>query len=230
MGVPRQWVTRALARRHNGVVSGARVLVVEDDDFTRTTLAGALAHAGYEIVGAVGDAGNAVGRVTALLPDCAVLDLDLGPGPTGIDIAHGMRRALPALGIVILTSFSDPRLLSTSLKDLPLGASYVVKQSLTDLGILVAAIDGAIALAGTAAMPDEASGLTDAQVDTLRLLAAGLSNAEIARARFVTEKSVEQAIARAAKRLGVVATTSVNQRVSLARAYFRLIGALHAAR
>ena len=79
-------------------------------------------------------------------------------------------------------------------------------------------------------MPDEASGLTDAQVDTLRLLAAGLSNAEIARARFVTEKSVEQAIARAAKRLGVVATTSVNQRVSLARAYFRLIGALHATR
>ena len=203
----------------------ARLLVVEDDDFTRTTLAGALAHAGFDVVAAVGDAANAVGRATALLPDCAVLDLDLGPGPTGIDVAHGMRRALPSLGIVMLTSFSDPRLLSTSLKDLPLGASYVVKQSLTDLGILVAAVEGAIALSGSAAMPDEASGLTDAQVETLRLLAAGLSNAEIARVRVVTEKSVEQAIARCAKRLEITAAPGTNQRVALARAYFRLTGA-----
>lgn len=203
----------------------ARLLVVEDDDFTRTTLAGALAHAGFDVVAAVGDAANAVGRATALLPDCAVLDLDLGPGPTGIDVAHGMRRALPSLGIVMLTSFSDPRLLSTSLKDLPRGASYVVKQSLTDLGILVAAVEGAIALSGSAAMPDEASGLTDAQVETLRLLAAGLSNAEIARVRVVTEKSVEQAVARCAKRLEITAAPGTNQRVALARAYFRLTGA-----
>ena len=72
--------------------------------------------------------------------------------------------------------------------------------------------------------------MTQAQVETLRLLSCGLSNAEIARVRVVTEKSVEQAIARTAKRLGVSASPSVNQRVALAREYFQLTGAMRGAR
>lgn len=195
----------------------------------RTTLAGALAHEGCSVVAAVPDAAGAVGRATALLPDCAILDLDLGVGPTGIDLAHGLRRALPEIGIVLLTSFTDPRLLASSLNDLPRGATYVVKQSLSDMAILVEAIEAAIAMAGVGIAESEASGLTDAQVETLRLLACGLSNAEIARIRVVTEKSVEQAIARAAKRLGIDANAG-NQRVLLAREYFRLTGATRHAR
>lgn len=213
----------------NAGVQAARILLVDDDDFTRTTLAGALANEGLDVVGAVRDASDAIGRATVLLPDCAILDLDLGVGPTGIDLAHGLRRALPDIGIVLLTSFTDPRLLASSLNDLPLGATYVVKQSLSDMAVLVEAIEGAIAMAGVGVGAVETSALTDAQIETLRLLACGLSNADIAQIRVVTEKSVEQAIARAAKRLGIDANSG-NQRVLLAREYFRMTGATRHAR
>lgn len=207
-----------------------RVLVVEDDDFTRTMLAGALAHSGMTVVAAVPGARAAMDALLGSDVDCAVLDLDLGPGPTGIDLAHGLRQRLPHVGVVILTSFSDPRLLSGSLKDLPDGSAFVVKQALADMALLVEAIDAAVALRGTGVPASPAHDLTDAQIETLRLLAGGLTNAEIARVRVVTEKSVEQAIARTAKRLDIDATPnanqpSLNQRVALARAYYRLTGA-----
>jgi two-component system, NarL family, nitrate/nitrite response regulator NarL len=203
-----------------------RVLLVEDDDFTRVTVGAALQHLGVDSVHVAGSALEAMDVARAKQLDCAVLDLDLGPGPTGIDLAFGMRRLNPTLGIVILTSFSDPRLLTSSVKQPPPGSTYVVKQSLTDIRFLGEAVHGAVVMAG---QQDRVSGrvdLTDAQVETLRLLAYGLSNSEIARVRVVTEKSVEQAIARAAKRLGIDAQSGVNQRVALAREYFRMTGAM----
>jgi DNA-binding NarL/FixJ family response regulator len=155
--------------------------------------------------------------------DAAVLDLDLGPGPTGIDVAFALRRVQPTIGIVILTSFSDPRLLTSSLPQAPETSAYVVKQSLTDIGLLSAAVHGSI----TQDLPAErtpAITLSTAQIESLRLLSYGLSNAEIARVRVVTEKSVEQSISRAAKKLGIRAEGATNQRVALAREYFRLTG------
>lgn len=215
--------------RHNQhVESGVRCLVVDDDAFARSTVSGALAGQGIAVV-AVADG---IGGALAVDPDsyeCAVLDLDLGPGPNGIDLAFALRRRRPELGLVILTSFSDPRLIGASVKDPPEGAAYVVKQSLTDIGILVTAVR-AVTIEGETLASTPRVPLTDAQVETLRLLAYGLSNAEIARVRVVTEKSVEQAVKRAATALGVDASASVNQRVALARAYFELTGATRHAR
>lgn len=207
-----------------------RVLVVDDDDFTRTTLTSALGAHGLDVIAAEGSVESAMAVARSKEFDVAVLDLDLGPGPTGIDLAHGSRRLRPEVGIVMLTSFSDPRLLSSSLADLPIGSSYVVKQSLQSMDLLIAAIEAAAVGEGIGTPDLSVTGLTDAQVETLRLLACGLSNAEIARVRVVTEKSVEQAIARTAKRLSVSATSDVNQRVALAREYFRLTGAMRHAR
>lgn len=207
-----------------------RVLVVEDDDFARVTVAGALKSEGFMVVNAVAGVHDAMETARTHALDVAVLDLDLGPGPTGIDAAHGLRKLQPDIGVVILTSFSDPRLLTSSLRQPPPGSVYVVKQSLTDIGILSAAVDGCrdqhvsdvnrVSDVNHVAVP-----LTTSQIETLRLLAYGLSNAEIARVRVVTEKSVEQSIARSAKRLGIPSQGSTNQRVALAREYFRLTGA-----
>lgn len=207
-----------------------RVLLVEDEDFTRTTLSAALELHGMKVAARASGAAEAMTAARMSTFDVAVLDLDLGPGPTGIDLAHGIRRLRPRVGIVLLTSFVDPRLLSSSLDDLPLGAAYVVKQSLQSMELLVSAIEAASTMAGRGVPDAGASGLTDAQIETLRLLACGLSNAEIARVRVVTEKSVEQAVSRAAKRLGIASTPDVNQRVALAREYFHLTGAARYAR
>lgn len=215
---------RAVCDHHNVAVA-IRTLLVEDDDFTRVMVEAALRHEGIDVVAAVAGAKAAVAYAKEHPVDAAVLDLDLGAGPTGIDVAVGLRRINRKIGIVILTSFSDPRLLTSSLKQPPVGTTFVVKQALTDVRFLSEAVHGSTLMPHAGGSPGRYLDLTDAQVETLRLLAYGLSNAEIARVRVVTEKSVEQAISRAAKRLGADAQEGVNQRVFLAREYFRLTGA-----
>lgn len=199
-----------------------RVMLVEDDDFTRVTLRAALEKYELQVVADASDAKRAIAKAVETRADVGVFDLDLGPGPTGMDVAHGVRKLMPGLGVVILTSYEDPRLLSASLAQLPTGAAYIVKQSLEDLGFLVEAIRGSVDthLAVRAPRVD----LTDAQVETLRLLACGLTNSEIARVRVVEVKSVEQTISRTAKRLGIDGEGTLNQRVALARAYYTLVG------
>lgn len=202
-----------------------KVLLVEDDTFTRTTVAATLAHLGFTVVDAVSGAEAAMSVVKSRHIDVLVTDLDLGPGPSGVDIAFGMRALYEGTGIVILTSFSDPRLLSSSIKSAPDFSTYVVKQSLSNIEILKEAVIGSVAL-GTKTQGGLLVDLTDAQIETLRLLSYGLSNSEIARVRVVTEKSVEQTISRTAKRLGIESSSALNQRVALSRAFFQLTGAM----
>jgi len=66
---------------------------------------------------------------------------------------------------------------------------------------------------------------TDIQIETLRLVAQGLSNSEIARVRFVSEKSVEQIVARIAQHLSIAPDRSKNLRVILTGEYFKWLGA-----
>lgn len=202
-----------------------RVVVLDDDSFTRVTVAAALVSEGFDVVRAVSSVSEAMEVGQGSQFDVAVLDLDLGPGPNGIDVAFGLRKLHPDLGIVILTSFSDPRLLASSVKEPPWGSSFVVKQSLVDMRILSEAVRGS-RVQDDPLVTRESVPLTDSQIETLRLLSYGLSNSEIARVRVVSEKSVEQSIARSAKRLEIKVHGSMNQRVALAREYFRLTGAM----
>jgi len=202
-----------------------KAIVVEDDVFTRVTLANALQSPEIDVIGKASNGREAMELVAKHRVDCAITDLDLGAGPTGIDLAHGMRRINPAIGIVILTSFSDPRLLTSNTLVPPEGATYLVKQSLVDFGMLVAAVLGTSTPSSFTASSANVDPLTDSQAECLRLLAYGLTNAEIARIRVVTEKSVERTISRLARHLGVEATGPFNQRVGLARQYFSMTGA-----
>jgi DNA-binding NarL/FixJ family response regulator len=68
------------------------------------------------------------------------------------------------------------------------------------------------------------SEFTDSQIETLKLLAQGLSNSEIAKKRFVTEKAVEVTIARLAKKFDVAYDAALNQRVVLANKVFSMMG------
>jgi DNA-binding NarL/FixJ family response regulator len=69
------------------------------------------------------------------------------------------------------------------------------------------------------------SHLTDLQIDTLRLVADGLTNAEIGRIRYVSEKAIEQIVSRIALVLDVQPDRTKNLRVQLVGEYFKWIGA-----
>lgn len=204
-----------------------KVLVLEDDPFTRLSLVAALSHFGFDVVIEEAAAGTALSRAKLARPDAAVLDLHLGKGPTGIDVARELRKFNPMIGLVLLTSFDDPRLLNPSLPAIPSGTVYLTKQNVSNLAELKAAVVASLEtrVEGSEIEHVPAFGeMSDVQIETLRLVALGLSNSEIAKRRFIKEKSVELTISRMAKSLGVESNVSANQRVHLARVYFRAIG------
>lgn len=211
----------------------ARIMVVEDNAFTRTTVCGALRDAGINVVADTGSAAEALEMASRFAPHAAVLDLDLGEGPNGVDLAVALREALPAIGIVILTSFADPRLTGRNVDHLPGGSVYMVKSELSDARALARAIGNSIRMASDEGLVQQpvlprprgsTASLTDAQVEVARMVAEGLSNAEIAARRGVSATSVERLIMRVARELGIETTSASNRRVMIAREYLRQTG------
>ncbi len=210
-----------------------RLLIVEDDAFTRTSIAGALAACGIEVVDSVGTSAQAVISFEKHKPNAVLLDLDLGYGPTGLDLARAFRIRNPNVGLVMLTSYSDPRLLRANLPNIPSGTEYLIKSDVSEIATVGRAIKLAVQNAAASdtkpaqsgsGMPRDMQGFTDIQIETLRMVAQGHTNSEIAKQRFVSEKAVEQTIAKIAKALEIPAATNQNQRVHIARVYFRLTG------
>ena len=201
------------------------VVVVDDHAFTRSTVSASLRQNKFDVVAEVENAYDAVQAVVNQKPDAVVIDLNLGEGPSGIDLARGLRKNHPNLGIVILTSYADPRLFSDDLPDLPAGAQYLVKQDLGDAEELADAVNASVGLSTKRAQDLETRlPLTDAQTDVFRLLAEGLSNSEIAKRRGVKEKAVEQTLGRIAKRLEVQTDGTTNLRAQLVKTFYRLTG------
>ena len=64
-----------------------RVLIVEDEGFTSGLLCAALKGAGFD-VHAASSAAEARRAVADFDPDAALIDLNLGSGPNGVDLAH----------------------------------------------------------------------------------------------------------------------------------------------
>ncbi len=205
-----------------------RIIVVEDDGFTRMLLAGQLEQLGYSVVAHTASAADALDAARVHRPHLALLDLDLGRGPTGIDLAHGLRRLLSDIGIVLLTSYADTRLTGEH-RPLPPGSIALVKRSLDDASMLDAALRMAVdpmqRVALASRLPDTISPrLSDGQAEILRLVANGFSNAEIARRRQLTESAIVKAVARLVQQLALEPRPGDNQRVLLAQAYFDLAG------
>lgn len=206
-----------------------RVVIVEDDALLRTSVSAALPVHGIDVVGATDNAAGALAMARRTRPDAALLDLDLGLGPNGVDVARALREEIPDIGIVLLTSYEDPRLAGASSADLPEGAEYVVKQRLPDAALLSRILARSVVRrrdgdAPPALLPRNSDSLSDVQWEVLRLVARGLSNAEIARARSVSEKAVEHAVTRLCKRLEIDGSSGANSRVMLTRYYFARTG------
>lgn len=202
-------------------------MIVEDDSFTRGTLAASLSKVGFDIVRQAGTVTEALAAFDAHSPHVCLIDLDLGPGPTGIDLAELIRKKNPRVGIVILTSYLDPRLHHPGLTRLPDGTQYLVKQSLTDVSQISSALLDSIRYSNSFMRRPDAIGrssFTEVQLETMKLIAAGHTNAEIAKRRHVTEKAIEKTIRLIATQIDEGDLGGKNLRVSITRAYLELTG------
>ncbi len=202
-----------------------RVLLVEDDGFTRMLLCSQLRELGHDVVAEVASAADGIAVLKVCQPDLAILDLDLGPGPTGVDLAYAIRKALPRAGILMLSTYVDIRLIG-DFRPLPVGAVFMVKRSLTDTEALESAMTMALLREPAQPVSPGALGmprLRDGQLEIMRLIAYGYTNAEIAKKRSLEEASVAKAIARLLQQLGLTVTPERNVRVLITQAYFALL-------
>lgn len=206
-----------------------RVLVVEDDSLTRLTLSSTLDTDESVAVEASPTSAEALDLQVRFRPHAALIDLDLGIGPSGLDLSSALRRHNPEIGIVFLTSYEDPRLVSSAGQQLPAGSQYLIKKHIQSVDQIMSAINQSLSSRKVTSVGELASAqygkLTNSQIETLRLVAEGLSNAQIAELLAVNEKAIEQQITRIAQRLGISREDGKNTRVGIARAYFHLTGA-----
>jgi two-component system nitrate/nitrite response regulator NarL len=214
-------------------MTGITTMIVDDDVFTRVLLTKAIESLGHKVLGAFATAREAANFASKAKPQVAILDLDLGQGPTGIDLAQSLRKFDPTIGIVLLTSYDDPRLIRAKNLTLPEGTVYLGKKQVESDSVIQMAIATSMLQAtldeepsrhSPALLAGKAAKLSDSQIEVMRLVSTGLTNAEIAKQRFLSEAAVGKSIARLVRQLSIVATAEQNQRVLIARAYFEAVG------
>jgi DNA-binding NarL/FixJ family response regulator len=208
---------------------GRTVLVVEDDRLTLGLLAETLTQAGF-IVGAAVSAADARRMWAQMDADAVVLDVDLGPGVNGFDLADAFLAQVPHLAVLFLSNLPDARFAGRNPASLPVGAGYVRKDQLADSKALLTALDAVLrgSVQGTPRHDRDPerplADLSRIQIDVLRMVALGMSNQQIAHERGTTTKAVHNVIIRAMALIGAEETDEGNARVLAAREFIRVAG------
>lgn len=207
-----------------------KLLIIENDSFAGNFLARNLESQGFSVVEVAPSASYAMKLFRENKPNCVLIDIELGNGPNGIDLARAFRKINPTVGVVFLTSIVNPKLIDLKGLELPDSSIYLAKSNLNIVTDIAESVHYSIEL-GKSKKPgciikqsDEELKLTAGQYELIRLVADGLSNKEIARIKFVTVKSAENAIARLAKKLEIADLNTISQRVMITKKYYQLLG------
>ena len=202
------------------------VLLADDDHFIRKALESALKNSGFEVTTVASTVSDALIGYKENSAEIALLDLDLGLGPTGIDLAHALRKIDPKIGIIFLTTYLDPRFVDSNDRTIPQGSRYLVKSEIDHFAQVIS-VDQQ-----TKHKPfnqninhmNKYEDLTDLQIDIWRSVASGLSSAEIAEKRGISEKAVEATLARIYQFLEIKKDKVHNPRVLLVNAFTKMSG------
>jgi DNA-binding NarL/FixJ family response regulator len=199
-----------------------RVFIYCEDGFTDSTVSASLSLLGFDVIGNTDNYEVALMQTAKLVPDVMLVHIEHNR-TQGLELSKDLRFKFPNLGLVLMTKASDLRLLGIYRSALPVGTVIVQTTKHSDLENLKHAIEVAPLSTKKRPIVNEIPKLTDAQIQTLRLLAEGKSNSEIAKIRFVSEKSVEQMLARIASLYGITFDHKQNSRVKLLNNFYALI-------
>ncbi len=183
-----------------------RVLVIDDHEVVRRGLRAVLEEEeDFEVVGEAGTGNMAITQALQLLPDLVVLDILLGEA-NGLDIAQQLMRASPESRIVVFTGLTDETHL---LRAMRIGVHGYLQKGLTMREVLASfrSIYRGERIIGepkavtqvltefsrlTREQDRVRSGLSDLEIELVRLAAAGCSNKEIAARQFWSEVTVKR--------------------------------------
>jgi DNA-binding NarL/FixJ family response regulator len=156
----------------------------------------------------------------------------------GIDAAKRIRSDYPGTGVVVLSQYVEEDYALELLSDGVEGLGYLLKERVSEVDELVRALHD-VARGGSALDPkvvegllvrrnqDPGSalrGLTDRELEVLRELATGRSNAATAKALFMSERAVEKHVGSVFTKLGLLNEGDVNRRVMAVLAYLEATG------
>jgi DNA-binding NarL/FixJ family response regulator len=197
-----------------------RVLLVEDEDFTRTMVGEMLSASGIE-VRPVSSVAEALKSMEEFDPHVVLTDLDLGHGPDGADLLTKVAEERPWTGMVVMTAHASPELAINDASRIPEQAGYIVKSDIHSIQNLISVIEESIIMPGnfngTNGAGEEKMTVTTTQAEILRMIADGLSNTAIADARGITLRAAEALIQRTFTALGVSGDSTINPRVVAVR-------------
>lgn len=204
------------------------MLIVEDDSFMGSLLADLLRGRGFRVLQA-SDAVTAMSLIEENDPDALIVDLDLGQGPSGIDVIGALGERINEFGVLVLSNYPNAGAVVPGAK-LPPSVGYLLKRKVSDPDEVVSALEAVLSDSVNAnfdkseATPVELRMLTPGQLELLRMIAMGYSNDMIAQQRGVTVRSVESLVNRLFSALELSADSRSNARVKAAMLYARTMG------
>ncbi len=197
-----------------------RVMLVEDEEFTRNMVSEMLTTSGVTVA-SVDSVAKAISTIDSFDPHVVLTDLDLGSGPDGADLLQKVFKERPWTGMVIMTAHASPELAINDASRIPDPTVYIVKSEIKSISNLLLAIEESIEKTGKYQQSNLPTGdkitITTSQAEILRMLADGLSNASIAKERDITLRAAEALIQRTFIALGVNGDPNVNPRVVAVR-------------
>jgi DNA-binding NarL/FixJ family response regulator len=213
-----------------------RIVVAEDNYLVREGVIRLLdAQEGVEVAAACGDLESLLATVDAELPDVVLTDIRMPPTGTdeGVRAANLLRERHPGIGVVMLSQYSEPAYALALLEHGSAGRAYLLKERVSDVDQLVAAIRE-VAAGGSVIDPRvvetlvaaRARGrssplehLTPREREVLEEMAQGRNNAGIATALGLSERAVEKHINSLFSKLGLSEELNGHRRVKAVLVY-----------
>ena len=212
-----------------------RIVIADDEVLLREGLERLLQEAGFEVVGKVGTADELLRKVELTRPDVAIVDIRMPPTHTdeGIVAAQEIRRSHPEVGVLVLSHHLESHYAMRLIERHPGGAGYLLKQRVSNLGVLTDALgrlrDGECIVDPTivarlvqrARPARKLAELTEREREVLALMAEGRSNKAICAQLFLSPKTIEAHVKHIFQKLGLDESADDHRRVLAVLAYLR---------
>ena len=235
-----------------------RVAIADDSYLIREGIRRLLEESGeIDVVAVLGSGPELVQAVERLRPDAVLTDIRMPspnqaedrdqpgtadlfarPSMEGIDAAHAIKAAHPAVGVVVLSQYVDETYAFELLRNGAHGLAYLLKDRIGDLDRLRYALTEVVAggsvidqrvvdalVARRARLEDSAlTSLTARELDVLREMAQGRANAAIADALSVSESAVGKHVNAIFSKLGLSEEPHRHRRVVAVLTFLRESG------
>ncbi len=204
-----------------------RVAVADDSSLFRQGLVALLIALDVAVVAEARTGDELLARLHKDRPDVVILDIRMPPTHTdeGLNAAAALKRQHPSVGVLLLSTYAEAHYAARLLAISGHGVGYLLKDRVEDVSTLLDALTrisnrevvvdpGIVAeLLRVRAQDHEMARLTAREHDVLREMAQGRSNAGIAKALYLSPKTVEAHVAGVFSKLDIPSGTHANRRV-----------------